>query len=211
MKILIDNGHGLDTQGNCSPHVIGTGISGEAVIDGRFSEAMFTRMVAKEVVKRLKAQGYDAEQLTPEERDVPLETRVWRANQYCTKMGAANVIVVSIHTNASGNGEQWAQGRGWEVYTSPGQTRSDILATSLGLEAERLLPGMKIRSDYSDSDLDKEANYYILTKTRCPAVLTENLFHDNVEDVKFLTSDEGFERIVRLHVDGISEFVEDNA
>ena len=36
-----------------------------------------------------------------------------------------------------------------------------------------------------------EANYKILHDSNCPAVLTENMFQDNKDDVKFLLSKEG--------------------
>ena len=54
---------------------------------------------------------------------------------------------------------------------------------------------------------DWESGFYILCHTRCPAVLTENLFQDNRDDVAFLLSLEGRERIIRTHVDGILSFV----
>ena len=50
---------------------------------------------------------------------------------------------------------------------------------------------MKIRKDMTDGDPDKESGFYILKHTKCPAVLTENLFQDNKEDVGFLLSEEG--------------------
>lgn len=211
MKVLIDNGHGLDTKGKCSPHVIGTGISGEAVIDGRFREAMYSRLVAKGIVAGLKGSGIDAELLTPENWDVSLQARVYRANQWCKKLGPENVLVVSIHTNASGDGEHWMPGHGWEIYTSKGRTKSDEAATCIGEAAKSLAPDWKMRFDYSDGDLDKEAAYYILTKTRCPAVLSENGFHDNLDDVRLMTSAEGLALIVEAHVKGIAAYVEKNA
>jgi N-acetylmuramoyl-L-alanine amidase len=45
----------------------------------------------------------------------------------------------------------------------------------------------------------------VLRNTWCPAVLTENLFQDNKEDVDFLLSDEGRQAIVDLHVRTIDE------
>ena len=42
---------------------------------------------------------------------------------------------------------------------------------------ETFAPGTKIRSDWGDGDYDKENQFTILSKTLCPAVLTENFFH----------------------------------
>ena len=52
------------------------------------------------------------------------------------------------------------------------------------------------------------ADYYILKNSKCPAVLTENLFQDNLEDVNFLLSMHGRERIIDLHLKGIINYVE---
>ena len=68
------------------------------------------------------------------------------------------------------------------------------------------LPGHNIRKDYTDGDPDIEKNFYILRHTRCPAVLTENLFMDNRDDVAFLESAEGSQAIVNLHVEGIRRY-----
>jgi N-acetylmuramoyl-L-alanine amidase len=43
--------------------------------------------------------------------------------------------------------------------------------------------------------------------TNCPAVLTENLFMDNKEDVQLLLSAEGKNKIVNLHIKGILEYL----
>ncbi len=72
-------------------------------------------------------------------------------------------------------------------------------------EAKELLPS--VRSDFSDGDPDYESDFYVLAKTKCPAVLTENLFQDNKEDVKFLTSEEGKSAIVKVHVNGIINYI----
>ena len=64
-----------------------------------------------------------------------------------------------------------------------------------------------MRQDHSDGDPDKESKFTILTKTRCPAVLTENLFYDNEKECRFMMSDYGRELITKLHVDGIIDYL----
>ena len=74
-------------------------------------------------------------------------------------------------------------------------------------EAEQNFAGQKIRRDNSDGDPDWEENFYILVKTKCPSVLTENFFQDNKEDVAFLNSDEGKQAIIKTHVNAIIKYV----
>jgi N-acetylmuramoyl-L-alanine amidase len=195
MKILIDNGHGANTQGKRSP-------------DGRLIEALYTREIAIRVEHELCKRGYETLRIVREEVDVPLSERCRRVNDICSEFGKSNVLLVSIHCNAVGNGAQWMQARGWEAWTSIGQTKADRLADCLYASADRFLPGMKIRKDLADGDSDKESGFYILKHTECPAVLTENLFQDNMEDVAFLLSEEGKQAITSLHVEGIIKFIE---
>jgi len=98
---------------------------------------------------------------------------------------------------------------GWSAYTSVGVTAADKLAECLYDAAKKNLKGKKLRTDFTDKDSDLESDFYVLKHTNCPAVLTENFFQDNKDDVKFLTSDEGFHAIVRLHVEGILKYIED--
>ena len=72
--------------------------------------------------------------------DVPLAERARRVNEICARYGATNVLLVSIHCNAAGNGE-WMSARGWSAYTSKGKTKSDELATMLYEEAEQNFAG----------------------------------------------------------------------
>ena len=190
MKVLIDNGHGANTPGKRSP-------------DGRLREYAYAREIAGRVVFELRKKGIDAEQIVKEEVDVPLSERCRRVNEY----KASEAILISIHCNAAGGGSTWMQARGWEAWTSMGQTKADKLATCLYEAAEKYLPGMKIRKDITDGDPDKESGFYILKHTKCPAVLTENLFQDNREDVDFLLSEEGKRTIVSLHVKGICKYL----
>lgn len=195
MKLLIDNGHGVTTRGKASP-------------DGRLREYKYAREIAAEVVRRLSADGYDADVLVPEEADIPLGERCNRANAWCDRLGADNVLLVSIHCNAAGDGSKWMKARGWEAWTSKGQTKGDKLADCLYDAAKMHLPeGTPVRTDTTDGDRDKESNFTVLHRTKCAAVLTENLFQDNKEDVAFLLSPEGREAIVRLHVEGIKTYV----
>lgn len=193
MKILIDNGHGENTPGKRSP-------------DGSFREYLYAREIAQEVVDRLRARGYDAERIVCETSDIPLAERVRRVNEVCGRLGAKNVLLVSIHCNAAGNGD-WMNAEGWSCYTSVGQTKADELADCFYRVAEEKFVGRKIRRDLSDGDFDLEAGFYILNRTKCPAVLTENFFMDSRKDVAYLLSEAGKSSIIKTHVDGIIDYI----
>ena len=194
MKILIDAGHGIDTPGKRSP-------------DGAFLEYLWNRQVADLVLARLRAGGYDADLVVTETNDVTLRTRAMRVNRVCDRMGASNVLLVSIHANAAGNGKSWMNATGWECHTSPGKTGSDDLAECFYKSFAAAFPEKRMRRDLSDGDSDKESNFYILTKTRCPAVLLENFFYDNREECAWLLRDQTKMKVASAIVVGIEEYL----
>lgn len=206
MVILIDNGHGFNTAGKCSP-------------DGKHREWAWAREVAAMLVEELTNRGLDARLLVPEKNDVSLTERARRVNAVCATAGKTNCLIVSLHNNAAGADGKWHDARGWCAYTSRRQTQADMLASHLYESAKIALknyidnftsPSPKqrpIRIDYTDGDPDLEAGFAILVKTGCPAVLTENLFQDNHDDVAYLASADGKRAIVKLHADGIEAFI----
>lgn len=196
MKILIDTGHGENTPGKRSP-------------DGKFREYLYVREIADQVVAQLRQRGYDAERIVMEFSDVALAERARRVNEVCGRLGTKNVILVSIHINAAGNGE-WMNAKGWSCYTSIGQTKADKLADCFYQVAEEQFAGRKLRKDLTDGDPDWEAGFYMLKKTKCPAVLTENFFMDNKDDVAYLVSPEGRNAVVATHVEAIIKYIQSN-
>ena len=192
MIILTDPGHGIDTAGKRSP-------------DGRLREYKYAREIAAEVVKRLKTMDYNAQQLVTEENDISLGTRCKRVNDICKHFGASNVLVVSVHCNAAGADGKWHDARGWQACVSlNASAKSKQLASYLfdAAQAEEL----KMRSPKPGQKWWAQ-NLAICRDTNCPAVLTENLFQDNLSDVEFLLSDKGREAIVNLHVNGIINYI----
>lgn len=194
VKVLIDNGHGDPplTGGKCSP-------------DGRLKEYYYCREIAQRVSRELTLKGVDAILLVPEIKDTDLPTRVNRANAWCRKLGAKNVVLVSIHNNGAGADGKWHNARGFSVYVSKNaSTGSRKLAQifteraiDMGLTGNRCIP----------KEMYWVQSLAMTRDTFCPAVLTENLFQDNEEDVAYLLSEEGKRAIVKLHVDSIIDYI----
>lgn len=184
---LLDNGHGgvidglYQTEGKRSP----TWDDGAALYEGEFNRAIVNRLI-----EMLTAERINYVNVVPELEDISLNERVRRANSYHDQ---SECLYISIHANVGG-------GKGYEVYTSPGTTNSDKVATVLYQEFEKEFPDTKMRSDVSDGDVDKEANFYVLKNTRMPAALTENFFMDNEAECRqYLMSHEGRDRIAKAH------------
>lgn len=216
--IILGTAHQKSIPGKCAP-------------DKSFYEYKYSREIVDIVYHTLKDMGYNVFVDVPQDdmklpQNKELAERVKIVNNLCQKY--KNCIYVSIHVNAAGNGINWMKAGGWCAYTSKGTTKSDKLAECLYKSAEDNLKEYKvileegkkkglydkaqkyIRTDNSDGDKDYEANFYVLKNTKCPAVLTENLFQDNKTDVEFLSSDAGIHAISRIHIEGILNYLKDN-
>lgn len=191
MKVLIDNGHGVETPGKRSP-------------DGRLREYAYTREIADRVISRLQGEDIDSNRIVPEETDVTLSERVARANKYYAESGK-QAILVSIHCNAAGNGSAWMGARGWSVFVdTTASANSKRLATTMAEVAKK--KGVTVRKEMNNRNYWIE-NLYICKHTNCPAVLVENFFQDNKEDVDFLLSEKGKQCVTDITVEGIMKYL----
>lgn len=192
MKILIDNGHGSSTKGKCSP-------------DGKHREYLWARKFADKLVKMLQARGLDAQRIVTEESDITIKERCRRVNAICKELGARNVLLVSIHNNAAGSDGKWHSARGWSAHVSKvASSRSKALACCLIGAVE--CRGIRVRK-YSPKEPYWTQDLGICRDTNCAAVLTENLFQDNREDVALLYDDAFVATLADAHAEGITQFI----
>ena len=201
---ILDNGHGgiidgvYQTSGKRSP----VWPDGQILYEGEFNRAIVDRLV-----KLCESNGIDHVNLVDTQQDVPLSDRTSKANQIA-KSSDKPCIYVSIHAN----GFSEEQANGWSVYTSIGETKSDKIATVLFEKAAREFKGEYMRSDkYSDGDVDKEANFWVLAHTTMPAILSENFFMTNSDNChKYLLSEDGRDRVAKIHFEMIQQIENEN-
>ncbi len=124
--------------------------------------------------------------------DTPLQERVDFANKIHAQIQAYNkgkkpneriaTHYNSIHFNAANTRAQ-----GICIFTSEGQTNSDIVADAIHKELSAHFPNHRlgrtiasVRTEQSpDGDPDHEENFYVLRETNCTATLPELGFFDN--------------------------------
>ena len=207
IMIILGTAHLGSTAGKRSP-------------DGRLREAIYSREIVEEVEAKLLGYGYNvtvdyrpleenesmravSKSLNQQNRELIYRAR--QVNKMCDKFGAMNCLYVCVHVDAAGMGDRWYGATGWSVRVSPkASSRSKTLANCLWTAAES--HGLKMRKPKTDQKY-YEQSLYVLNQTKCPAVLTENLFQDNKDDVEFLLSDEGRHAIERAHVEGIIKYL----
>ena len=134
--VILDNGHGINTPGKCSP-------------DKSLKEYKWNREFVDKLIPLLENEGYTVFKIVTEDKDISLSERANRANKIITKYGAGNCVFISVHVNAAGNGD-WMNATGWEVYSTKGKTNSDKLAECLCDAC--LEENVKLRKDTSDGE-----------------------------------------------------------
>lgn len=197
MLFILDNGHGTRdyTKGKQSPDWGDT---------PKIYEGEYARKVVDAIVEKAPEYNLLVQKLVPEKQDISLAERARRANALAQQFGKSNCLVVSVHLNASQTNKEAFIG--WEIHTYIGQSKSDEYATIFWNKANEILPKvMPKRGDWSDGDPDWDSNFAILRDTVCPAVLTENMFMTSHNGCKFLNSEEGFNAVVKIHLEAMKE------
>lgn len=183
MKILLDPGHGGSDPGAVNDRLN----LREKTLALAYSEALYDRLV--------KA-GHRVKATRREDVSLDLRTRVEIANAWRPD------LFVSLHANSSDN----HTAHGIEVWTSPGTTPSDGAATRIYSALLAEFPERNFRLDVSDGDVDKEAAFYVLTKTRCAAVLLELGFLSHDMEAEWLDDEKTLARYATAIAMGIEEW-----
>lgn len=162
MKICLDPGHGGHDPGAIGP----TGLT----------EAQVVRWISIHIGRGLSEAGHHCIYTRQNDVFVELDDRAEFANEEDAD------LFVSIHANAS----EIPAAHGFEVWTSPGWTPADPIATKVFENIRRAFPELRGRVDSSDGDPDKEAKFRVLVKTMMPALLVEIAFISNPTEERWL-------------------------
>lgn len=192
---------------------------GKRSIDGRLREYAYSREIVTMLESALIKKGYtvyvDYRATEPnalmrgktakQEQNNELKYRCSVVNSICNKHGSSNCVYVSIHVNAAKSDGKWHNASGFSVFVCPSASQSSRRLARIFTQNSSLSPKLKGNRSIP-SEKYWTSNLYVLRNTRCPAVLTENLFQDNKDDVDFLLSDEGRQAVVDLHLKSIMEY-----
>jgi len=196
---LIDNGHGgvnpLDcepvTPGKRSPEFpSGTEYQGQVLIEG-----VRNRAVVNYLTLLLTEAGIMFTNIVDTWEDVPLKDRVILANRIAEieKKNGVNCVYLSVHHDAYGG--DWNSANGTSAHYYPTSTIGENIAEIFN---EEIVKSTDLRKRGA-----KDSDFYVLRKTTCPAVLTENGFMTNLEDACFAMSEEGSQSIAKGHFEAI--------
>lgn len=209
--VLLDNGHGADdnTMGKHSPLLDETefDLNDPTVYKNRFREGNWNRIIAKELAERLNEAGIETKLIVKEDKDIKLNERCKRVNEFCKKHSDKSIIFVSIHSNAAGSGSSWHGATGFSSHVARNASMwSKSLARSLwqaaavsGYKGNRWVPELGFHIN----------DFYVIKNVSCPATLAENLFYDNKDDLHKLMDPDHRRKIVNYLMAGILNFLQD--
>lgn len=192
MKVLIDNGHGLETPGKRS-------------LDGTFREAVWAREFARLLEKKLIAEGFTAERITPEDCDVSLDERILRVNKMCDENPDEDFLLLSIHCNAAQVGYgNWMAARGFNSFVSINSSAKSRRFASV-LQANMWNAGYKGNRARNERGFCVQ-NLAICRDTKCPAVLAECLYMTNDADLALLRDAKHVNNMAEIFVKSIKYY-----
>jgi N-acetylmuramoyl-L-alanine amidase len=198
-NVILDFGHGgLDASGNYTtyPSKMYDFGGGDIAYEGVLNREIGQKVL--ECFLEVSSLNVECTVCPDDPTDLGLHERVEVANKYDPN----ETICISVHCNAGG-------GTGFELFTTRGETDSDDLAECIADSVEPLYEKMalRLRYDFSDGDKDKEADFFVLTQTKCPAVLLECGFFDNKTDY-LLLKDQSFQSdLACLIFNGILNYI----
>ena len=190
--LILDNGHGSNTPGKCSP-------------DRTLREYAWTRIMTDLIARKARAKGIRTEIIVPETTDVPLATRSARANAIARRNGLKNCLFISVHINAAGADGKWHDATGFSAWVAGNASQHSKTFAAL-IDAEMKARGLG--GNRAPNPLGYHtANFAVIRRADCPAVLTENLFQDNRTEVRYLLSPQGQDTIAEAHVAAVEKYI----
>jgi N-acetylmuramoyl-L-alanine amidase len=173
-KVMVDPGHG-----GTDPGAVNMALG---LKEADLTLALADSFEAQATGVRIAFEPLEIELTRVSDIFVSLQDRCRQANVSGIMSGAKVDLFLSFHINAAEN----PKARGFEVWTSIGETVADKVATAIFKALKEAMPDTPARADYDDGDPDKESNFYVLRNTLMPAVLIEFEFITNDERAAFL-------------------------
>jgi hypothetical protein len=180
IKIGLDAGHGLKTQGKQTPDAI--------------KEWTLNDKVADKVMLFLK--DYDCEIIRTDNNEGNTDESL--ASRYNRYVNAGVAAFVSIHHNAYTG--KWNNATGVEIYTDNNPIKKDVELANCIYSRLVKYTGLRGRGI-------KKLNFAVINQNKIPAVLVEGGFMDGASDYKYITSDAGQTAYAKAVAEGLIEFL----
>lgn len=202
MIVILDNGHGMDTDGKRSPNWH----NGEQLFEWEFN-----RDVVVMVYDMLRGENIKSTILVNETEDIPIRERVRRANNIHREEES---ILISIHGNAAPKMNSKPNGLETFYYSLGGKILAGYLQNELvdilgwrDRGIRKAYNKVKINVGTAEEETITTYKIAILKYTDMIAVLTENGFYTNFAQCQDMMKEEIRTAIALAHVTGIKEYL----
>lgn len=190
--LLLDGGHGIDTQGKSSIERVavlpenftsrtGTPLQVAKMYENEFNDAIVNKISAFVYQMRIEGQEIDSFIVSQEFHDVDMSVRTQRANEIAENNPDALCIYLSIHADAFQN----PMANGFTIFKHP---QSGAITNAL---ANHLHIAVKVHhTSYGIvSRHIRTANFEVLRDTNMAAILIESGFMTNPNDLRTLMNE----------------------
>jgi N-acetylmuramoyl-L-alanine amidase len=186
---LLGDGHGSNTPGKRSPFV-----------PPGIREWEFNQDIVFRIIRICKSQGLKCLDLAPIDDAVPLKVKAERANRFYET--DRDCVYIAVHANAAQRGEKmWIESaQGNAVFVHPNCSPDSWKLASLLVNEISTFGFFRNRGV-------KEESFYILRKTKMPAVLTKNGFMTHSAESAKLANSYWREEIAKGHVEGFKRYL----
>lgn len=199
--LILDPGHGINTPGKRGP----VWFNNTQAIEWSLNRELVNKIKNKIESDCTLNSNIEVVVTNPGDIEIPLPKRSKFVNDLITSknLKSSDCLLISIHFNAA----QSRFATGWEAWISKSASqRSKNFVNILYDKAEQgLNKDLSIRN-YSPNQKYWTANFWIVTKTICPAVLSENGFMTNYADTQFIISESGQNKLADIHVKAIRDY-----
>lgn len=192
---ILDGGHGLETQGKRTPIFP----DGTLLKENEFNDDVVMRVYNK----LNKTENMDVAFTAEENYDVPLNTRVIRANrawaEHQEQFGKENskCILISVHANAYGSGTTFNTAKGVETYCCPTPPSERVLAETIHKH---------LKQGTTQVDRGVQEICFAILKGNMTSCLVECAFMTNLDEANLLKQEAFRQECADEIVAGILEY-----
>lgn len=207
ITLITSDGHGATDPNTGEYHCLAGGKEYTFPDGKNVREGDVNRPIGKAIRIEAESRGYKSASVAHKYEDYSLSYR-----HKLTRSINGECCLVNIHNNAS----RGHNAKGFEVFTTRGETEADVMAEYIWFKVnllKRVFPGLKMRSDMaSDGDHDKEADFYETVQfeeyqrsighSGSHAYLEVGFF-DHKENLELITNPQFIRLFARAVVDGV--------
>lgn len=173
--VILGVAHSDNVAGKCSP-------------DGKHHEPIWSKSQCNKLQDLCISNGINSIVIQPKSDDLFGRMAFVKECEIAAS-GYKKALLLSLHNNAAGADGKWKDAHGWALFTSRGETMSDVFAKEIFNRLFKEFPTLPVRYNNSIQP-DFEENFTVLMGYNYNAVLIEWFFQDDIHDLERIENED---------------------